>query len=204
MDNQDYVIQSYRDSFRQHGDAPEAVQWSPEGQRWRFDKLLEMATNATGQCLSGKRVLEIGCGLGHLYPLLRSSLGSVDYTGIDIVLELIEHARATHPDATFECRNIFSDPLEQEFDIVMISGVFNAPFRNDSQEFMMKMLTHAFAATRSILVFNFISSHVNFTSDGMNYFAPDWVLSEVLSNLSKKVQLDHHYRSCDAAVCVCR
>lgn len=198
------VIESYRNSFRQHGDTAEALQWSPEGQRWRFDKLLEIASDTSGQILQGKRILEIGCGLGHLYSLLCEKFSDVDYTGIDIVPELIDHAQAAHPSATFECRDIFHSPIKQEFDYVFISGVFNAPFRADSQSFMAAMLTHAFDAARVGLAFNFTSSHVNFLSEEANYFAPEWVLLEVLSNLSKKVRMDHHYRNCDVAVCVCR
>lgn len=202
--NQKNVVESYRKSFQQHGDAPEALQWSVEGQRWRFDKLLEVASRATGQGLAGKRILEIGCGLGHLYPLLQAEIGAVDYCGIDIVPELISHARERFPGANFECRDIFQFPLPQEFDFVFISGVFNAPFRNDSQAFMSAMLQHAFSAARIALAFNFTSSHVNFASEGANYFAPQWVLSEVLEKLSKKVHMDHHYRNCDVAVCVSR
>ncbi|ASJ25643.1 class I SAM-dependent methyltransferase [Laribacter hongkongensis] len=203
--NQEHVVESYRMSFQQHGDAPEALQWSVEGQRWRFDKLLDIAAQTTGQSLLGKRILEIGCGLGHLYPVLQAEIGAVDYYGIDIVPELIARAKEKFPGANFECRDIFQSPLLQgEFDFVFISGVFNAPFRNDSQAFMSSMLQHAFAASRTALAFNFTSSHVNFISEDTNYFTPEWVLSEVLEKLSKKVQMDHHYRNCDVAVCVCR
>lgn len=202
--NQDHVIESYRHTFQQHGDTPAAVQFSTEGQRWRFDKLLEIATKSTGQSLQGKKLLEIGCGLGHLYPLLRESFGDIEYTGIDIVPEMIEHASALHPDATFECRDVFESPFVQEFDFVFISGVFNAPVRDNSLEFMSEMLAHAYSATRFGLAFNFISSHVNFVSEGMDYFDPSWVLREVLNKLSKKVVMHHHYHSCDVAVCVTR
>lgn len=47
--------------------------------------------------LSGRpgKVLDVGCGPGHLTGYLRS-LGA-DATGIDLVPEFIAHARATHP-----------------------------------------------------------------------------------------------------------
>lgn len=45
-------------------------------------------------------VLDLGCGPGHLAGHLRS-LG-VDARGIDMVPEFIAHARATHPDVTFQ------------------------------------------------------------------------------------------------------
>lgn len=199
---QDYVIDSYRRTFEQYGNAPEAVQWSAEGQRWRFDKLLEIAAHGK---LQGKRLLEIGCGLGHFYPHVREMISpAVDYTGIDIVPEMIAHAKAAHPEASFECRDIFQAPITGSYDYVFISGVFNAPLREDSREFLSAMIAHAFAACRIGLAFNFTSSHVNFVSEGTNYFDPCWVLSEVLEKLSKKVVMHHHYRNCDVAVFVYR
>ncbi len=204
LQDQTSVIESYRQSFLRYGNAPEALQWSAEGQRWRFDKLIEIAANASTHNLQDARLLEIGCGLGHLYPLLRASYGDVDYTGIDIVPELIEHARSAFPKAKFECRDIFQSPLEEKFDFGFISGVFNAPYRKDSREFMIAMLKSVFAACRVGLAFNFTTSHVNFISEGTNYFDPEWVLAEVLANLSKKVILHHHYHNCDVAVYIYR
>ena len=45
-------------------------------------------------------VLDVGCGPGHLTAHLRSL--DVDATGIDLVPEFIDHARATHLDGRYE------------------------------------------------------------------------------------------------------
>jgi len=46
------------------------------------------------------RVIDVGCGPGHLTEYLRSI--GVDALGIDPVPEFIEHARVAHPDVGFE------------------------------------------------------------------------------------------------------
>jgi SAM-dependent methyltransferase len=55
-----------------------------------------------GRHLSGRpgRVLDLGCGPGHITGYLRS-LG-VDAVGIDMVPEFIAYAKATHPDGTYQ------------------------------------------------------------------------------------------------------
>ncbi|HEX2578279.1 MAG TPA: class I SAM-dependent methyltransferase, partial [Aquihabitans sp.] len=44
-------------------------------------------------------VIDVGCGPGHLTGHLRSL--DVDATGFDVVPELLQHARATHPDGRY-------------------------------------------------------------------------------------------------------
>lgn len=196
------TIATYREAFLAHGDTPEALLWSPEGQRWRFDKLVDMALATRPPADRIPTVLDIGCGLGHLYPLLCERMGEIAYTGIDVVPELIEHAGRVHPTARFRVGDIRMAPLDEAFDFVFISGVFNAPARADAQAFMSALLAAAFRSCQRALVFNFTSRHVNFTSEDANYFDPGWVLNEVASRLSPAIELHHHYRNCDVAVCV--
>lgn len=54
-------------------------------------------------------VLDVGCGPGHLTAHLRSL--DVDATGIDLVPEFIDHARAAHPDGRFELGSMHQLPL---------------------------------------------------------------------------------------------
>jgi SAM-dependent methyltransferase len=55
-----------------------------------------------GRHLAGQpgRVLDLGCGPGHITDYLRS-LG-VDATGIDMVPEFIAHAQAAHPSGSYQ------------------------------------------------------------------------------------------------------
>ncbi len=59
-------------------------------------------------CLRPGTVLDVGCGPGHLTEHLRAL--DVDATGIDIVPEFIEHARATYPDGRYELGSILQIP----------------------------------------------------------------------------------------------
>ena len=53
------------------------------------------------------RVLEVGCGGGHFAAALKSARPDVQYTGIDLVVENVEAAKALVPGETFEVGNVF-------------------------------------------------------------------------------------------------
>src|SRR6202008_4556529 len=100
------LIKNYRQLFQEHGPTSLAAQCSPEGQRMRFDELTRIAD------LSGSEVLDLGCGIADFYPILSEKFSGLRYTGVDLVPEMIEYARAKYPEASFECRDILQDPLE--------------------------------------------------------------------------------------------
>src|SRR5438270_3188282 len=110
---------NYRDLFLKHGDAPESTQMSTEGKRFRFHKLMEIAD------LRNRRVLDLGCGIGDFYPLLIEKFGQLDYTGIDLVPETIDFAAKKYPRARFLCRDLSTNGLDETFDYVLASVIFN-------------------------------------------------------------------------------
>lgn len=191
------LIENYTTRLRELGDCPEAIQMSEEGQRFRFKKLAEIGV------LRGMRILDIGCGRADFLKYLQETVGEVDYTGIDIVPELIETSRAKHPNATFLCRDLIDEPLGESFDYAFISMVFNNNVPGMEPAFK-KMLKIAFDLSRVGLGFNFVSTHVNFQNDrGINH-DPAEMMDFCLRELSKKVILHHHYERCDVAVFVYR
>jgi SAM-dependent methyltransferase len=191
------LIAHYTNSLRKHGDTPEGVQFSPEGQRFRFEKLIQIAD------LRGARVLDVGCGLGHLFPFLEARVEGVRYTGVDIVPEAIAYAAAKYPCGHFVCQDITECPLENEFDFALISGVFNNRIP-DSWAFLKDLTRSAFSHCRKGLAFNFISTHVNFEDAAMAYYDPSEVLEHCIRELSPRVTLHHHYDRSDVAVFVYR
>lgn len=175
------------------------MQWSPEGQLFRFEKLAEIAD------LNGHSVLDVGCGLGHMYPFLHKRFSNITYTGVDIVSDAIAFASKKYPTATFRCQDIVENRLDGTFDYALMSGVFNNALpAGDPTKFLMELATAAFNHVRSGLGFNFISSHVNFRSAEMAYHDPDTVLNFCIRSLSSKVKMHHHYEKCDVAVFVYR
>jgi SAM-dependent methyltransferase len=189
----------YRALVAAHGATPAGTQMSAEGQRFRFDKLMEVAD------LDGLEVLDLGCGTGAFYPRLAARFPGVRYTGVDILPEMVGVARQSWPAARFMAADILGDdgPADASADVVLASGIFNNA-RADSELFMRRMLSRAFALCRRALAFNFISTQVTRRDPGMDYHDPADVLRFCLDEMSPRVSLHHHYERCDVAVFVTR
>lgn len=189
------IIQNYSNLFAQHGDKAEGVQNSTEGQKFRFEKLAEIGD------MSGKSVVDVGCGLGHLYQYLNNKYPQIDYTGIDIVPDTIRFAKKKYPGVRFECRDILENPLGEKFDYGILCGVFNN-VEAGSDEFLFQMITAVFDVVKIGMGFNFTSTQVNFRNQNMAYHNPEKILKYVRNKLSPKASLFHHYQRCDVAIFV--
>ena len=65
----------------------------------------------------GMRVLDVGCGNGRLYPVLKER--QIDYTGIDYSAGLLKEAIRLHPDANFLVGDATKLPFpDKSFDII--------------------------------------------------------------------------------------
>lgn len=191
------IIDNYRQLLHQHGAGPAVGQWSAEGQRFRFQKLVQIAD------LSGARILNVGCGIGDLYPFLNSLYQGIDYTGVDIVPELVDYAAHKYPAAKFLCADLLAAPINGVFDYALISGVFNNRVR-DATAVLQELLGAAFARCERGLAFNFISNRVDEIDPKMAYHDPVEVFRYCLADLSNKVVIAHHYERRDVAVYVYR
>jgi SAM-dependent methyltransferase len=191
------LVEFYRGLFLKHGDSAQAVFFSSEGQRFRFDQLSRVGD------LSGKSVLDVGCGVGALCGFLATRYANVQYTGYDIVPETIAFAAAKYPNARFRCVDILDEPAGETFNYVLISGIFNDAMAG-ATNFLKQMVAEAFARCTCGLAFNFISNRVNFANPEIAYHDPVDVFMFCVDQLSRKVTIKHHYERCDVVVYVYR
>lgn len=190
--DKDRIIENYRSLYLQHGEGPAVGQWSAEGQRFRFARLAEIGD------LSGKSILEIGCGIGDFYPFLTGRYGKLSYTGVDIVPELVAHAAAKYPEATFYCQDLLEEDIPGRYDFVLMSGIFNNDM-SGATGFLLDMVAKAFAKCRVGTGFNFTSDRVNRYDAEMAYHDPVRVLDFCLNQITRKVVMAHHYERCDVS-----
>lgn len=181
-------IDIYNKVADKHGISSRAVLLDdPQSQYLRFSELIKSLDFND----SGKTLLDVGCGNGELYKCLNFMGYRGRYIGYDINEKLLDQARRRFSDIDVRCKDIMSEELEQRFDYVVLSGLFNVNV-GQSTSWVYDFLKKMFALCDGIMVFNMISTHVTFRDEGMFYMNPAEVLSFCIENLSKRTTLAHH------------
>lgn len=172
-----------------HGTSAAGAQWRDRAtQEKRMQVLAQIGDVRTAS------VLDFGCGTGHLLSVLRAELGFTgSYLGVDLSENALDLARKEHPDARFERRDVLADGLEEAFDYVFVSGVFNNAF-SDNWAFLTTALPALFATTRKGLAFNLLSIYVDRFEEGLWYVDPAAVFQFCKERLSPLVTLRHDYQ----------
>ena len=93
----------------------------------------------------GKRVLEVGCGTGHLLEAVEPSYG----LGIDVSPKMVETAQGTFPGLNFFAGEIQDYPENETFDYIILSGLVGE--LEDIQGFLSDLQRFCHSGTRVII-----------------------------------------------------
>lgn len=180
--SKEYVISFFDRSLSLHGDRPEAVRWTAQGQRTRYEALLDIGD------LQGKKILDYGCGKGDFYGFLQEKDIRTEYTGCDINESLIAAARRNHPSADFRVFDIEQEDLAEDFDYILLCGVFNLKVEGIG-ETVRNVLPRLYHRCRIGLGFNALSVHDPKKEFELNYLSPEGMMEFARENLSPHVAL---------------
>jgi SAM-dependent methyltransferase len=130
----------------------------------------------------GRRVLEVGCGLGDLLAAVRPAYG----LGVDFSPAMIDLARGRHPELNFHVADAADFPITEKFDYILLSDLVND--LPDVQAVFERVRAVAAPGTR--LVLNFFSNlwrPVLGAAEKLGYKAPtrqqNWLASNDVKNL---------------------
>ena len=153
-DKSQSYLDPYHRSFERHGAEFDVTLWaSPQSQAKRFRVFTEMYD------FTGKRLLDAGCSRGDFAAyLVAANIQFKQYVGVDGLAEVIDFAKTRDlPRCEFVFGDFLTDPAILHTgrpDVICISGSLNT--MSDAQAFAV--LSSAWAATGSCLLFNFLSS----------------------------------------------
>jgi 2-polyprenyl-3-methyl-5-hydroxy-6-metoxy-1,4-benzoquinol methylase len=179
------LIEFYNRHLKDFGDRPQAVRWTPEGQRRRYETLLAIAGD-----ISGKTVLDFGCGKGDFCGFLKEKGVSTDYCGIDINDALISTAKTKYPEDEFIALDIDETAFNRTFDIVFVCGVFNLRIAG-IKDSMKTILKNLFPRCRRALHVNLLTYYVPQRNVELFYVKPEEILEFLIREISTSVTLRH-------------
>lgn len=146
----------------------EILDWeSMEAQHSRFAVLSEYVP------LSGKSLLDVGCGLADLYAFLTEHGIRTKYTGIDILSQMASAAIERFPEIEIIHGDAFSEPelfSSRVFDVVFSSGIFNLNLGNNI-EFLENAIRIFSDLSSQYIVFNLLSERSDDKEEKYHYYS---------------------------------
>jgi RimJ/RimL family protein N-acetyltransferase len=184
------IREHYVPLLREHGPTFRAVDWgSAETQALRFRVLLDVGDWRTAS------ILDVGCGVGHLYDELAGRAYAGRYLGIDALGEMVAAARARHPHTVFEEGDILAHDRRWTADYVLGAGLFTF----GDAALMQATVRAMFDACARAVAFNTLSARADRQTPGEFHADPDETLAFCRA-LTPSVTLRHDYLPQDFTV----
>ncbi len=189
------------DYFDRLGDNPRGMGWpnEPDALR-RYDVMLDVIRFASANIHDRPvRLLDLGCGTGHLLEHLKRSGrdARVAYTGIDLSDRFIQLAKDKHPEADFRVVDILQDDsaLEQ-FDFAIINGVFTSKCEmsfDDMWSFVQRLLTKVYQHTSIGVAVNMMSKQVDWERSDLFHLPLDTLAFFLCRHLTRHFIIRNDY-----------
>ncbi|MHB1418910.1 MAG: class I SAM-dependent methyltransferase [Bacillota bacterium] len=185
------VVDYYVQSYKKFGDSHRAFCWnSRESQQKRFEVLLKVGD------LSGKSVLDVGCGTADLSLFLDDHQISCDYFGCDLVPEFIDEARKKTSGDYYQ-GNFLNIKFNRKFDYIICCGMLNYlgggyPEAFASLDKMYELATIGIAVNFRSSLHQSMGAQSVFVQSLLSY-DPLNVLANCNAKFGKRFLLDHSY-----------
>lgn len=180
------MVSRYTDRYKEFGYHYKSVGWGNwETQKLRFRILGEIAD------LEGADVVDLGCGFGDLYGFLSKKHRNIQYTGIDLVEDLVVEGQRRYPNVQFLVKDILEDSFTKEADFYFISGTLNSRITGGIS-YTKEILSKSFEMSRKGLAVNFLSKYVDYELEKDLHHSPEEILT-FAKGLTKYVALRHDY-----------
>ena len=141
-----------------------------------------------------QKILDFGCGTAHFYKFLKKNKKEVFYTGVDIADKIIKYNNKKYlknKKVKFINVDVLNKKLEN-YDYIFISGTFNNKIKNNWL-WMKKCLSFLYKKTNKALVFNNLSSYVDYYDKKLFYIKPEKVYTFCKKKLSQYVVIKNDY-----------
>ena len=183
----------YSNTFKNYGSKAKGVDWRDSlTADIRYLKMQNLFKSISDRIM----ILDVGCGYGGFLEYIENISMEVQYTGIDIVPEMVEVAQKKHLNSVFICKDFLEQQFLNDFDYVICNGVLTQKLQASSLDmelYLKKIVKKMFGLSKIGCAFNVMTTRSNFFAPNLFYCSPSEILSYCLSEITPNVKLDHSY-----------
>jgi SAM-dependent methyltransferase len=148
--------------------------------------------------LSGKQVLDVGCGYGGFGAYLQAAGVDADYVGIDISRGLLDTGHSVHPELDLREGSLRELHAPGAYDVVVAQGIFYL-LGDDAEVKMAAMIRQMWDLAREAVAFTTMSAWAGDAPEGEFFAQPERLLS-ICTQLTTRLVLRHDYHPRDVAL----
>ena len=195
------IVKHIEDCFEKHGDNCKGVDWPNEQDVLkRYRVMLDLIRfDEKADQDSRYSVMDLGCGLGHMYEYIKSTGFHHEYFGVDISDIFVNECRRKYPDVTFLKLDILKDDLSLiscKPDYIIMNGVFTEKCSlsfEEMKEYFEAFIVKAYALCNKGMAFNVMSKDVDWEREDL-FHLPMSDLSRFLTkNLTRRFIIRNDY-----------
>lgn len=190
------IVDHYEACLKRHGDTHLGVDWpNAEDADTRYRVMLDVILGRDRN--RNVTLLDFGCGTSHLYDfILREGIHGIDYAGLDLSHRFVEVARSKHPQNQYWCTDILATATLQDFDYVVMNGVFTEKLDLSFDEMfrhMRAVVGRIWEDTTTGIAFNVMSKHVDWERDDLFHLSFDDLADWLVSSISRTFTIRADY-----------
>lgn len=187
-------IKIYRDNFLKNKDSSLGTfQNDRVTQHMRFEYIIKPFKNFLNKNISFH---DFGCGCSDMYEYMLQNNIEVQYSGTEIIQEMVEHARQKHPEIDIFNRDLLKDPIVDKYHIVVFSGGLYLPGNiphNEWEKYVFEIINKMWEMSTIGISFNLLSTYSTFKNDNLFYFDPNKMFDYCCKHFSRFVSIDQSY-----------
>lgn len=190
------IVAHYEDCLARYGDNHRGVDWPrADDAELRYAVMLGLIPP---DAPAPARLLDFGCGAGHLLEFIRRRrISSIEYHGLDLSEQFVALCRSKFPDVPFLHTDVLDDgAVLPEFDFVIMNGVFTEKRQlsfSTMWEYVQAVLRRIWPFARRGLAFNVMSKQVDWERDDLFHVPFDPLMTFLKSELSRHCVVRHDY-----------
>ncbi|MCR4557157.1 MAG: class I SAM-dependent methyltransferase [Saccharofermentans sp.] len=185
------IAKHYETCYMKNGDNCKGVDWPNESDARKRYRIMLDIIRFDDKADPGSRysVMDLGCGLGHMYEYMKTSGFTHDYFGVDISDIFVSECRRKYPDVSFIKMDILKDDLSSltcKPDYIIMNGVFTEKCSLSYEEmktYFESFIITAFELCSNGIAFNVMSKDVDWERNDLFHLP----LSELSRYLTKEL-----------------